>query len=172
MRDMTEQLLMLARHDEQWNIELNSVNLNQLIDQTVNAFKKAYKREIIFEAVNEAPIFIESDEKKLKQLLFIFLDNGRKYSDENISIELGKENDEIYIKIIDRGIGIHENELPKVFDRFYRVDKARSRKQGGSGLGLSIAKEIAHAIGIGVQLDSAAGIGTTATLLIKKGEKL
>ncbi|MCM3690143.1 sensor histidine kinase [Neobacillus niacini] len=172
MREMTEQLLMLARHDEQWNIELNPVNLNQLIDQTVNAFKNAYKREIIFEAVNEVPIFIESDEKKLKQLLFIFLDNGRKYSDEIISVELGKENNEIYIKIMDRGIGIHESDLPKVFDRFYRVDKARSRKQGGSGLGLSIAKEIADAIGIDVQLDSAAGIGTTATLLIKKGEKI
>ncbi|NWQ41309.1 HAMP domain-containing histidine kinase [Bacillus sp. EB106-08-02-XG196] len=172
MKEMTEQLLMLARHHEQWNIELNQVNLNQLIDQTVNAFKNAYKREIKFEALNEASIFIESDDKKLKQLLFIFLDNARKYSDDMISVELGKENDKIYIKIIDRGIGIIESELPKVFDRFYRVDKARSRKQGGSGLGLSLAKEIADAIGIGVQLDSAAGIGTTATLLIKKVEKL
>jgi two-component system, OmpR family, sensor histidine kinase ArlS len=172
MKEMTEQLLMLARHHEQWNIELNHVNLNQLIGQTVNAFKNAYKREIKFEAVNEASIFIESDDKKLKQLLFIFLDNARKYSDDIISVELGKENDEFYIKIIDCGIGIQESELPKVFDRFYRVDKARSRKQGGSGLGLSIAKEIADAIGIGVQLDSASGIGTTATLLIKKVEKL
>lgn len=172
MKEMTEQLLMLARHHEQWNIELNQVNLNQLIDQTVNAFKNAYKREIKFEALNEASLFIESDDKKLKQLLFIFLDNARKYSDDIISVELGKENDKIYIKIIDRGIGIIESELPKVFDRFYRVDKARSRKQGGSGLGLSLAKEIADAIGIDVQLDSAAGIGTTATLLIKNFEKL
>ncbi|TDL72789.1 HAMP domain-containing histidine kinase [Rhodococcus qingshengii] len=172
MKEMTEQLLMLARHHEQWNIELNQVNLNQLIDQTVNAFKNAYKREITFEAMNEASIFIESDDKKLKQLLFIFLDNARKYSDDIISVELRKEADEIYIRIVDRGIGIQENELPKVFDRFYRVDKARSRKQGGSGLGLSIAKEIADAIGIGIQLNSAAGIGTTAILLIKKFEKL
>ncbi|MEH7013850.1 ATP-binding protein [Neobacillus niacini] len=172
MKEMAEQLLMLARHHEQWNIEINQVNLNQLIDQTVNAFRNAYNREIKFAAVNEAPLFFETDEKKLKQLLFIFLDNARKYSDDIISVELGKENNEIYIKIIDLGIGIQESELPKVFDRFYRVDKARSRKQGGSGLGLSIAKEIADANGIGVQLDSAAGIGTTATLLIKKIEKL
>jgi two-component system, OmpR family, sensor histidine kinase ArlS len=100
--------------------------------------------------------------------LFIFLDNARKYSDEIISVELGKRNDEIYINIIDRGIGIQESELPMVFDRFYRVDKARSRKQGGSGLGLSIAKEIADAIGIKVQLESTVGIGTTATILLKK----
>jgi signal transduction histidine kinase len=172
MKEMTEQLLMLARHHEQWNIELNQVNLNQLLNQTVSVFKNAYNRDIKFAVVNEAPLLIETDEKKLKQLLFIFLDNARKYSDESILVELGKEKDEIYIKIIDHGIGIQESELPKVFDRFYRVDKARSRKQGGSGLGLSIAKEIADAIGIEVQLDSEAGIGTTATLLIKRFEKL
>ncbi|MDM5328206.1 ATP-binding protein [Neobacillus sp. CF12] len=168
MREMTEQLLMLARHHEQWNIELKQVNLNQLLNQTIKTFKNAYNREIKFNTDKEVPIFIESDEKKLKQVLFIFLDNARKYSDDSISVELGSRNEEIYIKIIDHGIGIQESEIPKVFDRFYRVDKARSRKQGGSGLGLSIAKEIADAIGIGLQLESAVGIGTTATLLFKK----
>ncbi|MFP7295865.1 ATP-binding protein [Neobacillus niacini] len=171
MKEMTEQLLVLARHHEQWNIEVNKVNLNQLLDQTVNAFKNAYKREIELKAMTESPLFFESDEKKLKQLLYIFLDNARKYSDDLISVILGKKDDEIFIKIIDRGIGIQNSELPKVFDRFYRVDKARSRKQGGSGLGLSIAKEIADAVGIAVQLESEPGIGTTATLLIKKVEK-
>jgi two-component system, OmpR family, sensor histidine kinase ArlS len=171
MKEMTEQLLMLARHHEQWNIELSKVNLNQLITQTVNAFKNAYNRDIKFSALNEASLYFESDEKKLKQVLFIFLDNARKYSDEIISVELGVSNDEIYINIIDRGIGIQESELPMVFDRFYRVDKARSRKQGGSGLGLSIAKEIADAIGIELQLESKVGIGTTATILLKKIRK-
>jgi two-component system, OmpR family, sensor histidine kinase ArlS len=171
MKEMTEQLLMLARHHEQWNIELSKVNLNQLITQTVNAFKNAYNRDIKFSALIEAPLYFESDEKKLKQVLFIFLDNARKYSDEIISVQLGVSNDEIYINIIDRGIGIQESELPMVFDRFYRVDKARSRKQGGSGLGLSIAKEIADAIGIELQLESKVGIGTTATILLKKIRK-
>jgi two-component system, OmpR family, sensor histidine kinase ArlS len=168
MREMTEQLLMLARHHAHWNIDLKQVNLNQLISQTVKTFKNAYNREIKFNAEKEVPIFFESDEKKLKQLLFIFLDNARKYSDDSISVELGSGNEEIHIKIVDHGIGIQESEIPKVFDRFYRVDKARSRKQGGSGLGLSIAKEIADAIGIELQLKSATGIGTTATLLFKK----
>jgi two-component system, OmpR family, sensor histidine kinase ArlS len=171
MKEMTEQLLMLARHHEQWNIELSKVNLNQLITQTVNAFKNAYNRDIKFSALNEAPLYFGSDEKKLKQVLFIFLDNARKYSDEIISVQLGVSNDEIYINIIDRGIGIQESELPMVFDRFYRVDKARSRKQGGSGLGLSIAKEIADAIGIELKLESTVGIGTTATILLKKIRK-
>ncbi|MDR7076544.1 signal transduction histidine kinase [Neobacillus niacini] len=168
MKEMTEQLLMLARNQEQWNIELDQVNLHELINQTVNAFKNAYNRDIKLIAENETPLIIKTDEKKLKQLLFIFLDNARKYSDEIISVAAGTEQDEVFIKIIDRGIGIQEDELSKVFDRFYRVDKARSRKQGGSGLGLSIAKEIADAIGVRLHLESKLGVGTTATLFYKK----
>ena len=83
-------------------------------------------------------------------------------------MELGIEDDAVFIRIIDRGIGIQESELSKVFDRFYRVDKARTRKHGGSGLGLSIAKEIADAIDVRIQLDSKIGVGTTATLFYKK----
>ena len=168
MKEMTEQLLMLARNQEQWNIELDQVNLHELINQTVNAFKNAYNRDIKLIEENETPLIIKTDEKKLKQLLFIFLDNARKYSDEIISVAAGTEQDEVFIKIIDRGIGIQEDELSKVFDRFYRVDKARSRKQGGSGLGLSIAKEIADAIGVRLHLESKLGVGTTATLFYKK----
>lgn len=172
MKEMTEQLLMLARHHEQWDIELNQLNIKQLVNQTVNAFKNAYNRDIEFVEVNNTPLLIETDEKKLKQLLFIFLDNARKYSDETITVELGKDHDEVYIKIIDTGIGIHQSDLPKVFDRFYRVDKARSRKQGGSGLGLALAKEMADAIGVRIHLDSVLGTGTTVTILSKKSGNL
>jgi two-component system, OmpR family, sensor histidine kinase ArlS len=168
MKEMTEQLLMLARHHEQWNIELNQLNISQLITQTVKVFKNAYNRDIEFVQENSTPLFIETDEKKLKQLLFIFLDNARKYSDETISVELGHDQSRVFIRIIDHGIGIHESDLPKVFDRFYRVDKARSRKQGGSGLGLSLAKEIADVIGVQIHLDSVLGAGTTVTILSKK----
>ncbi|MEC1524773.1 HAMP domain-containing sensor histidine kinase [Neobacillus niacini] len=171
MKEMTDQLLMLARHHEQWNIDLNQLNISHLITQTLKAFKNAYNRDIEFVQENDSPLFIETDEKKLKQLLFIFLDNARKYSDKTITVELGDDHDEVFIKIIDRGIGIHKSDLPKVFDRFYRVDKARSRKQGGSGLGLSLAKEIADAIGVIIHLDSVLGAGTTVTIQSKKIEK-
>jgi two-component system, OmpR family, sensor histidine kinase ArlS len=171
MKEMTEQLLMLARNEEQWNIENNHVNLRKFLNDTVKAFQNAYNRKIEFVEETETEITIEIDEKKLKQLLFIFLDNARKYSDEFISVVTGIDNEDAYIKIVDRGMGIPEDELSKVFDRFYRVDKARSRKQGGSGLGLSIAKEIADAIGVRLRLDSEAGIGTTATLFLGKNEK-
>lgn len=107
------------------------------------------------------------DAQKLKQLLFIFLDNARKYSEDQIDVYLGQTGNEVYIRIEDRGLGIPKEDLPKIFDRFYRVDKARSRKQGGSGLGLSVAKEIADALNIRLEMDSLEGRGTTITLFLR-----
>ena len=82
----------------------------------------------------------------------------------SITVEVGRKTDKPYIRVIDRGIGIPKNEVPKVFDRFHRVDKARSRKMGGSGLGLSLAKEIAEAMNAILSLESIEGVGTTVTI--------
>ncbi|MEW9669305.1 ATP-binding protein [Ammoniphilus sp. 3BR4] len=167
MKELTEQLLLLAKHNEQWNIKRSLVNLPEFLEQTVKSFQSAYDREIRMEYENTEMPMVETDEQKLKQLLFIFLDNARKYSDDIIRLSIGASNVEGYIRIIDRGIGIHQDDLPKVFDRFYRVDKARTRKNGGSGLGLSLAKEIAEAIGVQIKLESIEGVGTTATIVLK-----
>lgn len=166
MKEMTEQLLLLAKHQEQWNVQKVTLNLGEFLNQSVKTFKNAYNRDIILELKNRPLLTVVTDEKKLKQLLFILLDNARKYSDESITVYSGVEKDVIFIKVADKGIGIRKDELPKVFDRFYRVDKARNRKKGGSGLGLSLAKEIADAIGIRIQLESEEGVGTTATLFL------
>lgn len=167
MKEMTEQLLLLAKHHEQWNIQKAALNLGDFLQQTIKAFHSAYNREIKLHPRNSPQQIVVTDEKKLKQLLYILLDNARKYSDEAIMVFTGMEHGEFFIKVTDKGIGINKDELPKVFDRFYRVDKARSRSKGGSGLGLSLAKEIADAIGIRIQLESEEGVGTTATLFIK-----
>jgi two-component system sensor histidine kinase ArlS len=166
MKEMTEQLLLLAKHHEQWNIQKGQVNLGDFLQQTVKAFESAYKRKIIFQQENSFQIIVVTDEKKLKQLLYILLDNARKYSDQAITVLTGMNHGAPYIKVTDKGIGIRKEDLPKVFDRFYRVDKARNRKKGGSGLGLSLAKEIADAVGIRIQLESDEGVGTTATLFL------
>ena len=171
MKEMTEQLLLLAKHTEQWNIQVTTLNLGESIYGTIKAFMNAYKREISFDIEHETPITVETDEQKLKQLVFIFLDNARKYSDDHIKVMIGVEQADAFIRISDKGIGIGTEELPKVFDRFYRVDKARGRKQGGSGLGLALAKEIADAIGVRLTLDSEDGVGTMATIYIKRNFK-
>ncbi|WP_336866098.1 HAMP domain-containing sensor histidine kinase [Peribacillus frigoritolerans] len=163
MREMTEQMLLLAKHQEKWNIEKENVNLNDIMAELAKVYKNAYNRTV--EIYSGDAIEAVTDVQKLKQLLFIFLDNARKYSDELISIYIGQTSNEAYIRIEDRGDGIPKAELPKVFDRFYRVDKARNRKQGGSGLGLSVAKEIADAIDVRIEMDSLEGRGTIVTLL-------
>ncbi|MGE7593597.1 ATP-binding protein [Peribacillus frigoritolerans] len=163
MREMTEQMLLLAKHQEKWNIGKENVNLTDIMAELAKVYKNAYNRTV--EIYSGDAIEAVTDVQKLKQLLFIFLDNARKYSDELISVYIGQTSNEAYIRIEDRGDGIPKAELPKVFDRFYRVDKARNRKQGGSGLGLSVAKEIADAIDVRIEMDSLEGRGTIVTLL-------
>ena len=163
MKDMIEQLLLLAKHEEEWNIKMEVIDLAEHVQQSVKAFENAYHRDVHFQLLEEN-IKALADDQKLKQLTFIILDNARKYSDEIITVEVGRKTDKPYIRVIDRGIGIPKNELPKVFDRFHRVDKARSRKMGGSGLGLSLAKEIAQAMNATLSLESIEGVGTTVTI--------
>ena len=163
MKDMIEQLLLLAKHEEEWNIKTEVIDLAEHVRQSVKAFENAYHRDVHFQLLEENTKAL-ADDQKLKQLTFIILDNARKYSDEIITVEVGRKTDKPYIRVIDRGIGIPKNELPKVFDRFHRVDKARSRKMGGSGLGLSLAKEIAEAMNAILSLESIEGVGTTVTI--------
>ncbi|MFB9278364.1 sensor histidine kinase [Cohnella cellulosilytica] len=162
MREMTEQLLLLARSRSGWNANPEALDLEQLAIGEADAFRKAYRRDVHVEA--ESPAVVLCDRSLLRQLLFLFLDNARKYSEEPIAITVGADGESAWIRIADRGVGIPKHELPKVFDRFYRVDQARTRRNGGFGLGLSLAKEIAEAIGASVELDSLEGVGTTATI--------
>ena len=168
MREMTEQLLQLARQQEQWNIQLEQINLTELVTDTANTFQNTYQRKVLVEG-NEITTGY-TDAQKLRQLLYIFLDNARKYSEDQIMVHIGQASDETYIQIEDKGIGIPKDDLPHVFDRFYRVDQARSRKQGGSGLGLTMANQIANAIGIRIELNSLENRGTTITLFFKSTE--
>ncbi|MCS0789669.1 HAMP domain-containing histidine kinase [Cytobacillus firmus] len=167
MKEMTEQLLLLARHDDQWRLDLKMINLNRFLTQVIRTYGDAFKRTIQLEFSLAENTFIQTDENKLKQLLFIFLDNARKYSDDIIRVTTGTEKSKVYIRIEDRGMGIPQKDLQRVFDRFYRVDEARNRKTGGSGLGLSLAKEIADALGVEIRLESTEGLGTAASIRIK-----
>lgn len=165
MREMTEQLLSIAKQ-EQWNIQLEQINITQLVQETLTTFQTTYQREVEMEGSHQ--IVGYTDIQKLKQLLFIFLDNARKYSDGKITVHIGQTDTDLTIQIQDRGVGIPNEDLPKVFDRFYRVDQARSRKQGGSGLGLTMAKDITDALGARIEINSKENQGTTVTLFLPK----
>ena len=165
MREMTEQLLSIARQ-EQWNIQLEQINITQLVQETVNTFQTTYQREIDMEGSYQ--IIGYTDIQKLKQLLFIFLDNARKYSEGKINVYVGQIDNDYTIQIQDKGVGIPTEDLSKVFDRFYRVDQARSRKHGGTGLGLTMAKDITDALGARIEINSKENQGTIVTLFLPK----
>jgi signal transduction histidine kinase len=166
MREMTEQLLLLAKQPEQWNVQLERVDITRLALDSTRAFREAYHREVHCD--DPGRIWAISDVSKLKQLLFILLDNARKYSEDAIEVRLEAKGQECRICIVDKGIGMREEELSKVFDRFYRVDQARTRSGGasGSGLGLSLAKDIAEAVGARIELNSTEGRGTEASIIL------
>ncbi|WP_099361655.1 sensor histidine kinase [Fredinandcohnia onubensis] len=164
MRELTQQLLLMAKHDEQWKLQMESIPLLQLVDESVTSFREGYKRDISI--IVEEESIVKTDKQKLKQVFYILMENALKYSEKPVIVVIGKERNQSSIKIIDQGIGIPSQDVGKVFDRFYRVDKARARKTGGYGLGLSLAKELADAIGAKLVLESVEGEGTTANILL------
>ncbi|MFK4997300.1 sensor histidine kinase [Bacillus sp. N9] len=140
MKELTEQLLLLARNEEQWKVEMTSIDAGKLAQEVIRSFRAAFQREINMRL--EENVIVHADEQKLKQLFYILIENAYKYSEDSITVRVRKAENQGIIEIIDQGVGIPAEELPKVFDRFYRVDKARTRKTGGFGLGLSLARKL------------------------------
>lgn len=128
--------------------------------------EQAYHRTFRIDA--QIPKFIYSDEKILKQLLFILLDNARKYSEDEVHILATETTNQVRITIQDFGMGIPAEHIPHLFERFYRVTEDRNRKTGGSGLGLAIAHELAQQLGITIDVKSKLGEGSSFTLCIPK----
>lgn len=165
MKEMTKQMLLLATNDEDWNLNPSTVNLVNLCEDTCKTFEDVYHREIHIKVLEEQ-VFAQADEPKLKQVLFILLDNALKYSSKAIDVQVGKEGDHVFFAVEDHGVGIPQDDLGHVFDRFFRVDKARNRKSGGTGLGLSIAKHIVEAHQGSARVESEEGMGTKVTVFL------
>lgn len=164
MIDLTEQLVLLAKPEQQMDLQFAPVDLEQFLTNLHQSLHMTYDREISYQSQDSVKVL--TDKKKLQQLIFIFLDNAIKYSEKPISIISGRNEKEGFIRIIDRGIGIPKEELDKIFDRFYRVDHARTRKTGGTGLGLALARDIARAINARLDIDSVVTAGTSVTIYL------
>lgn len=115
-------------------------------------------------------ITVHIDQKRFEQVMMNLLDNALKYSEQGstVSIDVRTEKKNIVIIVSDEGRGIPEEDLPHIFERFYRVDKSRSRASGGTGLGLAIAKEIIEAHGGSIYADSIYGKGTKMMITLPK----
>ena len=174
MMRMVTDLLHLSRIDNattQLDVEL--INFTAFITFILNRFDKMRSQddEKKYELVRDYPInsvWIEIDTDKMTQVIDNILNNAIKYSPDGgkIIVSMKTTDDQMILSIKDQGLGIPKQDLPKIFDRFYRVDRARSRAQGGTGLGLAIAKEIIKQHNGFIWAKSEYGKGSTFTIVL------
>jgi heavy metal sensor kinase len=163
---LIEQLLSMARADSgRETLHFDSVDLRQTLRSVVDGWQQvATIRNLQFSANLDAPDFsVRGDETLLRRLADILLDNALKYtpSPGSVHLSLESQGESAVISVQDSGVGIPEEEQGKIFERFYRVDKARSRAHGGAGLGLAIAQWIVTQHGGSIQVESQPGQGAT-----------
>ncbi|OYD06093.1 sensor histidine kinase [Paludifilum halophilum] len=169
MKEMTRQMLVLARGESLGSVELQEVDLTDLCGNAVKPLIQTFHREIRVHS-SEEKVHTLADPRQIKQLLFILLDNAIKYSKKPVEVWVGYDHGLPSFSVTDWGAGIPREDIDLVFERFYRVDKARSRETGGTGLGLSIAREIVHAHNGKIDIDSEEGRGTTVTVSLPGNE--
>ncbi|HEY5556098.1 HAMP domain-containing sensor histidine kinase [Acetobacterium sp.] len=162
MTRLLDTLLFISKSDnEMLKLEKTRFWLNELIVEVVKESNLVTHNHNIDFNINDS-LMIEADRRLIKQMLRALIDNSIKYTPPNGKIEINSRslNDHVVITISDTGVGIPKEELPHIFDRFYRVDKARSREFGGTGLGLSIVKWIVDIHGGLIAGESEIGTGT------------
>ncbi len=162
MKELIEKLLFLARSDRnKIEMEIAELALHDLVTEICRETKMIDTTHTINCQV-EGESFIYGNEKMIKQMMRIFIDNAIKFTDSPGEITIGMRcvADKTVLMVRDSGIGIAKEDLPKIFDRFYRADKSRTRKSGGSGLGLSIAKWIIDQHQATVRIYSELSVGT------------
>lgn len=169
LQTLSDSLLQLSQ-TRNHKLALHKTQLVPLTEAAVKKVAPMAKQKNIAIISRVAEIAIYGDETSLIQLFIILLDNAIKYSPENseITFSAKKTDQTAIISIQDQGIGIEKKDIPFIFDRFYRVDKARSRQEGGYGLGLSIAKKIVAEHNGTMQVKSYTDTGKTGTTFIMR----
>ncbi len=165
---LVEQLLTLSRGISDETPESRSaVDVNEIARSAVQRFlpRAAEKHIRLDVSVTDAPSLVMGNSDQLLQVMLNLLDNAVKYTDfgGEVSVSVRHVNEDVVVKVKDNGIGIAADELPYIFDRFYRTDKSRSRATGGSGLGLALVREIVEAHGGTVHAESTLEVGTDIT---------
>ncbi len=172
LKKLVDDLHDLARAEAgQLDLEKEPILIDDLIHATLESIQyRLEKSEVNIEVNFSEEVMVNVDPKRVQQVLRNLIDNAITYSDEGGKIEIDRRvsQDQVQLKVIDNGEGIPEEDIPYVFDRFYRVDSSRSRETGGTGLGLTIAKEIVEAHGGKIEAESTKGEGTSITVHLPK----
>ncbi|AKP48979.1 MULTISPECIES: cell wall metabolism sensor histidine kinase WalK [Bacillus] len=167
---LVNDLLQLSKMDNtDFKLEKEELDFVKFFHRIIDRFEMTKEQHVVFERkLPNYPLYVEFDPDKLTQVLDNIISNALKYSPEGgqITFKAEEKNHYIEVSIKDQGMGIPKKNLDKIFERFYRVDKARSRKMGGTGLGLAIAKQLITAHGGKIWATSVEGKGTTIYLTL------
>ena len=164
LHELINDILSLSEIETKLNdIDIESVDLKSLVDSVFEVMQNiANEKNIVFINNISEKIFIKANRNRMKQLILNLVDNAVKYNITNGSVAVHAQNvgGKVVIHVKDTGIGIPNEHIPRIFERFYRVDKGRSRDMGGTGLGLSIVKHIVNLYNGDIKVNSEVGKGT------------
>jgi len=171
LRRLVDDLLSLAQlESSQAKLELSLVRVDELFNNLIRDWKEKLTAKNLKVIVDLAPeaLMLHADGTRMEEVLYNLLDNAVKFSRENgqIHVRATRRGSDMVLSVTDNGLGIGKEHLPRIFERFYRADKARSRELGGTGLGLAIVKHIAQLHGGRVEAESELGHGTTIRVVL------
>jgi signal transduction histidine kinase len=171
LQRLVDDLLSLAQlESSQAQLELSVVRMDELFNNLIRDWKEklAGKNLKVFVDLPSETLTLRADGTRLEEVLHNLLDNAVKFSPQNGEIHLRgtRCGSNVLLSVADTGIGISKEHLPRIFERFYRADKARSRELGGTGLGLAIVKHCAQLHGGRVEAESELGRGTTIRIVL------
>ena len=168
LTDLVQEIINLSRLQDSDPLQVASVlNINDLVHEAVDQCETTSEARNIWVTITEGPdATVLGDREQLIMAIHNLIENAINYSPENtkVSVTTNIEEDIVEISVTDQGIGIPEEELDRIFERFYRVDPARSRETGGTGLGLSIVKHVSNKHGGEVKVWSSPNVGSTFAL--------
>jgi len=169
---LIEELLTLSKLErEDFNLVRSEINAKELIDEIIPTFRqKIQEKKLTLSVDNQHDILFRAEREQVKQIIVNLLDNAINYTPENgsVSVMVDSTDEYVHFTVSDTGMGIDEKSLSRIFERFYRVDKARSRNTGGTGLGLAIVKHIVEVHEGKIKVDSEVNKGTNMHVYLPK----
>ncbi|WP_457630157.1 sensor histidine kinase [Oceanithermus sp.] len=169
MTKLVTDLLDLAGSEGGWRFDIRPVELRELLEEIAAEYGRTFEGSIALEAP-EDEVWVEADDQRLHQVFANLVANAIKAGARRVELRVRLPGDRVVVQVVDDGPGIPPEHLPHLFERFYRVDKARDRAAGGSGLGLAIVKAIVEALGGEVWVESEVGRGTTFSVSLKRAK--
>jgi len=168
---LVDALLAVARGQKHANGSMVDIDLGELIEKTTASFEPLAAEHGLELSATAENVAVRGDREQLQQVIVILLDNAVRYTSDGgrIHVQARRDGSNAIVTVHDTGIGIGEQELERVFERFYRADEARNRQAGGVGLGLAIARELVMRHGGRISVESTEGAGSTFTIQLPAG---